>query len=297
MRIPNLHLIVVQVWNKSFRDDIFARSAQLAYYWLFSLFPLLIFMTSLLAFLPTPMSLTRWINALHYVLPPDAFALVRNTFNEIISQPRSGLLSISIAVSIWAASSGMDAIINALDRAYNAPAPRDWWWQRTLAIALTIGLAAFIISGLTIIFFGERISNQLGERYGYSHIIRMVWSYTQWPIAVSLLLLGLELIYYFAPNVSHIKNRHGGLWFTPGASIALVLWGVISYGFRLYVAHFGRYNVTYGTLGGVMILMLWFYLTGLAILIGGEINSVTRKAYVFEVDDVKASKEIAESRA
>ncbi|MCG3159685.1 MAG: hypothetical protein JMDDDDMK_00700 [Acidobacteria bacterium] len=271
-----LRQATITIWNKLFEDEVFGRSAQLAYYWLFSIFPMLIFLTTLLAFLPMRRNLDQWIGMLGAFLPSEAYTLLNNTFQQIARRQRGGLLSFSILVTIWSASSGMEAIITSLNRAYDAPLTRAWWKERLLAIALTLGLAAFIISALALIFFGGSISGQIAKYFGFSRAFRIVWAVAQWPIVISLALLGVELVYYFAPNIKRGKNGKRWEWFTPGAIFAVALWLLISFGFRFYVSRFGNFNATYGALGGVMVLMSWLYLTGVAILVGGEINSVLR---------------------
>jgi membrane protein len=268
----------LKIWNKLFDDDVFGRAAQLAYYWLFSIFPLLIFLTTLLAFLPMRRELDQWIGAFSAVLPPEAYTLLNSTFQQIASQQRGGLLSFSILLMLWASSSGMAAIITSINKAYGAGPARAWWKERLLAIALTLGLAVFIISALTLIFFGESIGVQIATYFGFSRTFETAWAVAQWPIIIGLTLLGVELIYYFAPNIERGENGKRWEWFTPGTLFAVGLWLLISFGFRYYVSRFGHFDATYGALGGVMVLMLWLYLTGVAILVGGEINSVFRLA-------------------
>lgn len=263
---------------KLFEDDVFGRAAQLAYYWFFSIFPLLIFLTTLLAFLPMRRNLDQWIGAFSAVLPPEAYTLLNNTFQQIASQQRGGLLSFSVLLMLWASSSGMEAIITALNRAYDTARARAWWKERLLAIGLTLGLAVFIISALALIFFGESIGAQMARYFGFSSTFETIWTVAQWPIVIGLVLLGVELIYYFAPNVERGENGKRWEWLTPGAVFAVSLWLLISFGFRFYVSRFGHFDATYGALGGVIVLMLWLYLTGVAILVGGEINSVFRLA-------------------
>lgn len=261
-----------RLWDKLFEDEVFGRAAQLAYYWLFSLFPLLIFMTALLAFLPIPHSLDHWFGALNHILPSDAYVLVNETFRQIISQRRHGLLSFSILIAVWAASSGMEAIIGSLNKAYGAKVSRAYWREKLLSIELTLGLAVFVLLALMLIFFGEIIGLRISDYFGLGAAFRTAFNVLQWPVGSILILIVVDLIYYFAPN---IKQRWR--WFTPGAVFAVVGWLLISFGFRYYVSRFGNYNATYGTLGGVMVLMLWFYLTGVVILTGGEINSLSGK--------------------
>lgn len=262
-----------RLWDKLFEDEVFGRAAQLAYYWLFSLFPLLIFLTALLAYLPIRQKTDAWLNVIRSLLPAEAYVLVDDTVNQIITNRRSGLLSFSILVAIWASSSGMEAIISSLNKAYGATTSRAYWREKLLAIGLTLGLAIFVLLALMLIFFGEYIGSRLSDHFGLGALFQTIFGILLWPVVSILILIGVDLIYYSAPN---IKQRWK--WFTPGAIFAVVGWLLISFGFRGYVSRFGNYNATYGALGGVMVLMLWFYLTGVVILMGGEINSLTRSA-------------------
>jgi membrane protein len=270
--------IVLRVWEKLFEDQVFGRAAQLAYYWFFSLFPLLIFLTTLLAFLPVAEDVNQWISALETVLPVEAYALVRETLDQIINRPRHGLLSFSILVVLWSSSSGMEAIMSALNTAFDVKSTRAWWKERLLAVVLTLGLAVFIIMALIMIFFGGTISLEIANTFGYGHYLHTLWQYARWPLIIVSLLLALELIYYFAPNIRRGKDGQRWEWFTPGTLFALTTWLLISFGMRFYLSRFSHYNATYGALGSVMVLMLWLYFTGVAILVGGEINSVMRKS-------------------
>lgn len=263
-----------QLWDKTLDDDVFGRAAQLAYYWLFSLFPLLIFLTALLAYLPAPIphKLDYWLSALDNVLPADAYRLIDTTFRQVTAKPRGGLLSFSILIAVWASSAGMEAIIGSINRAYRTTTLRSWWREKLLSIALTLGLAVFVLTALSLIFFGEIIGLQIARALGMGPAFKTAFGVAQWPIVSILILIAVDLIYYFAPNIKHRWH-----WFTPGAVFAVVCWLLISFGFRHYVSRFGNYNATYGALGGVMVLMLWFYLTGIAILVGGEINAITKR--------------------
>ncbi|HKC84997.1 MAG TPA: YihY/virulence factor BrkB family protein, partial [Blastocatellia bacterium] len=219
LRAPSRELswrqAAVKIWNKLFDDNVFGRAAQLAYYWLFSIFPLLIFLTTLLAFLPMRRDLDQWVGTFAAVLPPEAYTLLNKTFQQIADQQRGRLLSFSILLILWSSSSGMEAIIGALNRANGAGAARAWWKQRLLAVALTLGLAVFIISALTLIFFGESIGARMATYFGFSRTFETVWALAQWPIVVGLTLLGVELIYYFAPNVRSSRKGKRWEWFAP----------------------------------------------------------------------------------
>ncbi|MFN0111444.1 MAG: YihY/virulence factor BrkB family protein [Blastocatellia bacterium] len=270
-RRPVSQSFLRQLWDKTFEDDVFGRAAQLAYYWFFSLFPLLIFLTTLLAYLPIPRKLDYWLVAFNNVLPPDAYKLIDKTFREIISRQRGSLLSFSIVIAIWASSAGMEAIIGSINRAYRTTTPRPWWREKLLSIWLTLGLAVFVLTALSLIFFGETLGLSIARYFGWGAAFKTGFAIAQWPVVSILILLAVDLIYYFAPNF-----KHRWRWFTPGAVFAVVCWLLISFGFRYYVSKFGNYSATYGALGGVMVLMLWFYFTSIAILIGGEINAITK---------------------
>jgi membrane protein len=269
---PPLPPTLRRLWNKVFEDEVFGRAAQLAYYWIFSLFPLLIFLTAMLAYLPIRHKTNSWLSILSNVLPADAYQLVDQTIQQIISNRRGGLLSFSILIAIWASSSGMEAIIGSLNKAYGATEVRAWWREKTLAIGLTLGLTVFVLTALMLIFFGESIGMRIAQFFDLGELFQTVFGVVLWPLSSILILLGMELIYFLAPNV-----KQKWQWFSPGAIFAVVCWLLISFGFRFYVSRFGNYNATYGALGAVMVLMLWFYLTGVVILIGGEINSVIGK--------------------
>jgi membrane protein len=261
--------VTLEIYNRIFEDDIFGRAAQLAYYWLFSIFPLLIFLTALLAYLPMPRFFESLFEYLQRILPPDAFSLVNTTFQQITSQPRGGLLSFGILVSIWASANGMESIITLLNLAYDVEKRRAWWRERLLALHLTLGLALFVFTALGLLFFGETLGERVSQIYGYGATFETFWNLARWGIIIGFILLALELLYFIAPN---IKQRWRET--TPGALFALSGWLMVTFGFKFYVVRFGNYNATYGALGGLMVLMLWLYLTGVAILLGGEINSV-----------------------
>jgi len=249
--------------------EIPGRAAQLAYYLLFSLFPTLLFITLLISILPMPSLLDDLLNYCQRALPPQVFSMVQAALQQAADNRPHGLLSISLLATIWAASSGMEAVITSLNVTYQVRASRGWWRERLMAIALTLGLSSFTLLALSIIFFGGSITNYIAGTYGFGGTFRSFWQIAQWPVAAAFVLFGLDLIYYFAPN---IKQRWR--WVTPGGSIAVVLWLLISYGFRIYVTRYSRFNVTYGALGSFMVLMLWLYLSSVTILLGGVINGV-----------------------
>ena len=260
-----------RVWADIGKDRIFGRAAELAYYFLLALFPLLFFLTSVIGILLGSGTGLRHslFNYLSTVLPGSASDLVSNTMYEVSAGSGGGKISFGILAALWAASAGMGAISDSLNAAYHVEESRPWWKQRLTAVLLTIALAVLIISALVLVLYGGQIGESIAANFGLGSLFTIAWRVLQWPIVLIFLLLGFALIYYWAPD---LKDQHWK-WVTPGAVVAVALWLLVSFGFRIYLHYFDSYSKTYGSLGAVIVLMLWFYFTGVAILIGGEINS------------------------
>ena len=257
--------------SKRIKDDrIFGRAAQLSYYFLLALFPLLLFLINILGYLAQEGTLFRekLLVYLAAVMPASAFALVRATVDEISVASGTGKLSFGIIAALWAASNGMGAISDTLNTAYNVRERRPWWRVRLISVLLTIALAILILAALAIVLYGGTIGEALASRLGFGSLFTTIWTVVQWPIALIFVLTTFNLIYNYAPNIS----PHARRWITPGAFVGVALWLLVSFAFRVYLGYFDSYSVTYGSLGAVIVLMLWFYLTGVAILIGGEVN-------------------------
>jgi hypothetical protein len=162
----------------------------------------------------------------------------------------------------------MASVMTALNVAYDVEDTRPWWKRRLLSILLTLGFALFILTALVLLVFGVRIGGAVAAALGLGALFTVTWNVLNIPIVVAFVLVGIALVYYFAPAA-----KQHWRWVTPGSVVALVLWLAMSFGLRLYVARFTDYSATYGSIGGVMLLMLWLYLTGLALLVGAEINA------------------------
>lgn len=256
---------------KRIKDDrIFGRAAQLSYYFLLALFPLLLFLVNILGSLAQEGTLFRdkLLVYLGALMPGSAFALVRATVDEISVASGTGKLSFGLLAALWAASNGMGAISDTLNTAYNVKERRRWWTVRLISVCLTVALAILILAALAIVLYGGTIGEALAARYGFGSLFTTIWTIVQWPIALIFVLTTFNLIYNFAPNIPPNARR----WITPGAFVGVALWLLVSFGFRVYLGYFDSYSVTYGSLGAVIVLMLWFYLSGVAILIGGEVN-------------------------
>ena len=265
-----------RVWREMQRDKVFGDAAQLAYYFLLALFPLLIFLTSAIGLLVGSNTGMRHalFSYLSRVMPGSAFQLVDSTIWEVSQASGAGKLSFGLLAALWAASNGMGAITQALNRAYDSDETRPWWKQRLVAATLTIGLSVLIVAALGLVIGGSHLVDYLAKYHGLSAALAITWKVLQWPIALALLLLAFALIYYFAPDFRKLEWK----WITPGSVIGVVLWLLASFALKGYLHFFDSYSKTYGSLGAVIVLMLWLYLTGLAVLIGGEINSEVENA-------------------
>lgn len=265
-----------RVYNEIAEDEVLDSAAQLAYYFLFALFPLLIFLTSIFGFIVGANDQLRneLFSYLGNVLPGSALDLVKGVIGEVSQSSSGGKISLGLLLALWAASSGLQAITQSLNRAYDVKETRPWWKLRLTSLGLTIGLALTIISALIIILFGGHFIDYAEQTLGFGAFLTTIWAIIQYVIALCFVLLGFALIYYFSPD---LKDQH---WFfvTPGSVVGVGLWLLISFGFRIYLSYFNSYSATYGSLGAVIILLLWLYFTGLAILIGGEINSEIENA-------------------
>jgi len=277
-----------RVWRKSNEDDIFGRSAQLSYYFLFSIFPLLLFLITLFGYLDSAGSQLRaeLISYLGTVAPSSAIRLITNTINEVTNSRGSGKLSFGFLAALWAASSGIGAIGETLNVAYGIRETRPWWKVRFTSVVLTLAVSVLIISALAIVLYGGELGYFVAAKIDAGTLFTSVWTIAQWPIALAFVLLTFGLIYRFAPDLGARKgpgkfavSDYRRRWLTPGVGVAIALWLLVSLGFRLYLHFFNSYSATYGSLGALIVLMLWFYLTGAAIIFGGEINCEMEKQH------------------
>jgi membrane protein len=274
LRVPGLRgLSVAEVGKRVARevseDDCAGQAAQLAYYFLFSLFPLLLFLVTLIGYLPVPDLFDRMMDAASRVLPPQALSLVRDTIGNITSQQRGGLLSLGAVVALWSASAGFRAIMSSLNRAYDVREGRPWWKYYGISLLATIGLSILAIAAFGLLIFGPQIGHAIASYVGLGEAFDTVWGFIRWPVALVLLTLVLAGVYYVAPDVEQDFR-----WLTPGSVLAVVGWVAASIGFSIYVQNFGSYDKTYGSVGAVIVLLTWLYLTGFLLLVGGETNAV-----------------------
>lgn len=251
----------------------FAYAAGLAYYFFLSLFPLLIFMAAALSYVPIPNLFDQIIGLMGRFVPGEAMQMVQPIVKSVLRPPGTGLLSFGVIGTLWVASSGFSSLIDSLNTAYDVPETRAYWKTRTLAIGLTLVVGSLVVVGLGVTLLGPNFAEHLSHHVHLSAIFIHIWPTARWAIIFGSIVLAVELLYYLAPNV---KQKF--MFTLPGAIIGVCAWIIISLGFGIYVRQFANYNRTYGTLGGVIALMFWFYLSSVAILVGAEINAELIKA-------------------
>ncbi len=261
-----------RVWSETQDDDVLGRSAQLSYYFLLALFPALLFVTTVIGLVIGSGSGLRHelFDYLARVLPGSASQLVSDTMRQVSEHSGGGKLSFGILAALWAASNGMGAISESLNAAYDVKETRPWWKLRLVSVGLTLALSLLIISALVLVLYGYNIGDLVAVKFGLGGAFETAWKVLQWPVVLAFVTAGFALIYYFAPSLEDQDWK----WLTPGALIGVALWLLVSFAFKTYLTFFDSYSATYGSLGAVIILMLWFYFTGAAILVGGEVNSV-----------------------
>lgn len=258
-----------RVLRESSEDEITDRAAGLAYYFVFALFPALLFLTSLVGMLPIPDLMDRLMSYVEQTMPSDAASLIQKTLAEIVGGARGGLLSIGVLAALWGASAGVASMMTALSIAYDVEDKRPWWKRRLIAIALTVALAALMLCAVALLVFGGAIGTFLGNTVGLGEGAVKVWNVAQWPVAAFFVVLAVALVYYAAPAV----EQRRWVWVTPGSVVATLAWIGMSLALRFYVTNFGNYSATYGSIAGVILLMLWLYLSGLVLLFGAEVNA------------------------
>ena len=276
-----------RVWSEFWEDEVLDRAAALAYYFLFALFPSLLFLTALVGLFPGQL-MDTFMNYIGQVVPPDAASMISKTLQQVVAGAGSGVLSVGAALALWSASSGMGSVMFALNVAYGVDDPRPWWKRRSLSVLLTLGFSLFVILALAFMVFGPHLGSAAAARFGFGEIYATAWSIASIPLALLFALVGVALVYYFAPAVEQDWR-----WLTPGSTFALVTWLAMSLALREYVGRFSNYNATYGSIGGVILLLLWLYLSSVVLLVGAEINAeIEHAAAEHGAPDAKAEGEL-----
>lgn len=212
--------------------------------------------------------------ALARFLPGEAYSLISTTLQEIVKNSGGGKMTFGIIIGLWSATGGMTTMMTLLDEAYHIRDSRSYIKFHAIGLGLTVAVSALIIAALVIVLFGGHLTAWIGARLDWTHGAVLMWRILQWPAALCFVTFAFSLIYYFGPDV---KEQHW-YWITPGSIFGVLLWLIASFAFRVYLHFYNSYSKSYGSLGAVMLLLTWFYVTGIAFMIGGEINAVIEHA-------------------
>ena len=260
--------LAVKTYHEVVDDDVLGMAAQLSYYFFLALFPALLFLLALASFFPLQSLTDDLGRVLGPVMSPEMLKLVQDQMRRLGDAESGGLLTFGVLGALWSSSAALLSIVDALNRAYDIEESRPWWKVRLVAMGLTFGLALFILVAITLVLAGPTIATWLDERLGMGAALKWTWLILQWPVAVALVALALSIVFYFGPDA-----EQDWAWITPGALIGSVLWLLVSLATKVYVANFTDYNATYGSVGGVMVVLLWMYVSSIAILVAAELNA------------------------
>ena len=257
-----------RTWREVIDDDVLGLAAQLSYYFFLALFPAILFLLALASFFPHSNITDDVGRSLGPFVSPQVLDLIQEQMQRLANNESGGLLTFGVAGALWSSSAALVSIVGALNRAYDIEEGRPWWKVRLVAIGLTLGVAVTVLVALSLVLIGPTLAEWLGHMTGWGAAFAWTWLILQWPVVFVLVATGIGLIYYFGPDADQ-----DWAWITPGALCATVLWLVVSLLFKIYVANFTDYEGSYGTVGGVIVVLLWFYVSGIAILTGAELNA------------------------
>lgn len=248
-----------------FKDNCLGMAAQLAYYFLFALFPtLLVIMAIADIFAADVIQMVRGASGF---VPREGIDLITQQLGRLSEGEQGGLVTLGMLTALWSSSAAMTAIIDTLNTAYDIEEGRPWWKVRLTAIGLTVGLSLFIVAAFALVVAGPAVAERLADRLYLGPAFEWTWKILQWPVVFALVSGAMAVVYYFAPDADQ-----DWVWLTPGSIAATAMWLLASLGFKYYLANFGGYE-SYGVVGAVMVMMLWFYISGLVILLGAEMNA------------------------
>lgn len=276
MGIPGMHgMSVMKLVRKAFGefldDDMTTYASALAYQVFFSIFPFILFLIALLGFLRLE-DFFEWLRQhAQMMLPPEASEQVNKVIADL-QKEQGRLLSLGVIVALWSASAAVRATMHALNVAYNVRESRPAWKLYPLSLIYTVGLAAMMIAAAAMLTVGPQAVQWVAQQVGLEQIFVTLWAWLRWPAALLILTLAVAIIYYVAPDVKQ-KFR----LISPGAILAIAVWVAASLGFKLYVTNFADYNATYGSIGAIIVLLLYFFISSAVLLFGAEINATIEK--------------------
>lgn len=263
-----LHRVMVRTVTEFIDDEMSTYASALAYQMLFSLFPFILFLIALIGFLHLP-DFFSWLRLQsELVLPPQALEQVNPVIDQL-QQSKGGLLSIGIVIALYTASAGVRLMMSAMNAAYDVVEGRPVWKRFPLSIVYTVGIAGMLLIAAALMVLGPQVMGWIAAQVGLEEVIVTIWTIARWPVIVILMMVAVALIYYVMPDV-----RQEFRFITPGSVLAVVVWIIASLGFAFYVKTFANYNAMYGSIGAIIVLLLYFYISAAVLLLGAEMNAV-----------------------
>jgi membrane protein len=259
--------LVMTMYSDVYDEHLFVFAAGLSYYFVLSLFPLLILIASILKYVPIPHLFEALLGLMSLLVPGDGMGLVRNIVSDVTSHKHTNLITLGLLFTAWTASSGFAAMIDGLDVVYRVRETRPVWKTRPLALGLAVLVGSLLLVALGLMIEGTHFGQWFTGKFNLNPGFLATWRYLRWSIAFASAVFAVELLYHFGPNV---KQRFRDS--LPGAIIAVAAWIGFSYFLGSYFRHVDSLNKTYGVLGAAIALYTWFYFSGFTILLGGEIN-------------------------
>ncbi len=286
----NVSEVARSTWKEFSQDDCAGLAAESAYHILFAIFPLAIFSAAMSAIINRVFGLDLFgkiMSALTSRLPPEAATALSGPLAKVLSNQSGGLLSFGIVTALLSGSAAVSTFIKALNRAYDVEETRPLWRRKATEILLTLFVGVVASAAFIVIVFGGKLGNAISQRIGAGRSFIILWNIIRWPLILAFIALALAVLYWVGPN---IKQKFQ--WISPGAILATVVWILAIGAFGLYVTKFGSYDKTYGTLGGIIVLLLVFYISSLVVMFGGQLNSELAKRYDPEtIEDIAAHPE------
>ena len=252
------------------RDDALGLAAQLAFYLILALFPFILVLVSLMGTFSNENLANTVLKYFQSVTPPEVYQLISSYLGSVLSgnNRAPGLFSVGILLTLWSASGALAALIAAINKAYDIEETRPVWKVRGIALLMTLGLSVLIMIGVILLVAGPPVGKVVADIFGLGDVFLLVWDIARWPVALFFMVFTVALIYYIAPDAEQPFR-----WITPGGFVAVLLWVLASLAFRFYVSNFGSYDETYGSIGAVIVLLLYLYISSLTILFGAELNA------------------------
>jgi len=266
MSVYHLAKCIKRIYHRFREDEVPALAAQLAYYLILAFFPFIIFLITLVGY--SPISSDQVLNSFSQILPLEAYSIIQKTISEVVNIKNRGLLSLSFISTLWAASNGVGAIIHGINRAYDEKESRPFWKVKGIALVFTLILSVGILFAFIMLVFGGVIERKLVSLLGFPAFFKFLWNVLRYVFMLTFLFIVFSALYLYVPN-RKLKMKE----VLPGAAFSAIGWFTASMAFAFYIDNFTRFSVIYGSIGGVMVLLIWLYISAVIILIGGELNA------------------------